>query len=648
MAFKDLFRKKSVTQILKQVELEGSDGHGGSLSKHLGVRDLTALGIAAIIGAGIFTTIGKASFDGGPGVIFLFIFTAIACGFAAFAYAEFASMLPVSGSAYTYSYVAFGELFAWIIGWALIMEYAIGNIAVAIGWSGYFTSLLESGGIHLPAWLTTDVFTAHKGFNEAMAALSSGSIASPAALEGGLREAYMAWTSCPKIFGLHIIFDAPAVLIVTLITWLVYRGIKESRNASNAMVIVKLAIILLVIAVGIFYVDTDNWDPFAPNGMTGILKGVSAVFFAYIGFDAISTTAEECKDPQRDLPRGMMWAIVICTVLYVLIALVLTGMVSFEKLNVDDPLAFVFQELDLKWLSGIIAVSAIVAMASVLLVFQLGQPRIWMSMSRDGLLPKRFAKLHPRFKTPSFATIVAGLIVGGGVLFMNLSFVTDLTSIGTLFAFVLVCAGVLRLETLPDAPRGKFRTPYFNSQFVVPGLVVLSIVLTFMFAKEGTIDFLSSRTLNTDTEALTEVIAQNGKEAEVRSFLASEIKLAPESFDTSSTAGLLNGLSDNTRNDVLRRLPVDYNIKYQSGLGVFAHNIPMWIFILITLFISYRCVTKKLSLIPVLGLLSCLYMMAQIPIHQWLWFTVWLVIGLVIYFNYGRKHSRLAQANNAA
>lgn len=649
MAFKDLFRKKSVTQILRQVELEGSDGHGGTLSKHLGVRDLTALGIAAIIGAGIFTTIGKASFEGGPGVIFLFIFTAIACGFAAFAYAEFASMLPVSGSAYTYSYVAFGELFAWIIGWALIMEYAIGNIAVAIGWSGYFTSLLESGGIHLPAWLTIDVFTAHNGFNDAMAALSSGKVASVAALEGGLREAYLAWTNCPKIFGLHIIFDAPAVLIVTLITWLVYRGIKESRNASNAMVIVKLAIILLVIAVGIFYVDPDNWDPFAPNGITGILKGVSAVFFAYIGFDAISTTAEECKDPQRDLPRGMMWAIIICTVLYVLIALVLTGMVSFEKLNVDDPLAFVFQvHDDLKWLSGIIAVSAIVAMASVLLVFQLGQPRIWMSMSRDGLLPKRFAKLHPRFKTPSFATIVAGLIVGGGVLFMNLSFVTDLTSIGTLFAFVLVCAGVLRLETLPDAPRGKFRTPYFNSQFVVPGLVVLSIVLTFMFAKESTMDFLSSRTLNTDTEALSEVIVKNGKEAEVRSFLASEIKLAAESFDTTSTASLLNGLSDNTRNDVLRRLPVDYNIKYQSGLSVFAHNIPMWIFILITFFISYRCVTKKLSLIPVLGLLSCLYMMAQIPIHQWLWFTVWLVIGLVIYFNYGRKHSRLAQASNAA
>jgi basic amino acid/polyamine antiporter, APA family len=647
MAFKDLFRKKSVTQILKQVELEGSDGHGGGLSKHLGVRDLTALGIAAIIGAGIFTTIGKASFDGGPGVIFLFIFTAIACGFAAFAYAEFASMLPVSGSAYTYSYVAFGELFAWIIGWALIMEYAIGNIAVAIGWSGYFTSLLESGGIHLPAWLTTDVFTAHKGFNEAMSLIGSGEISSASALTGSLREAYLAWTQSPTLFGMHLIFDAPALLIVTLITWLVYRGIKESRNASNAMVIIKLAIILLVIAVGVFYVDTENWDPFAPNGVTGILKGVSAVFFAYIGFDAISTTAEECKDPQRDLPRGMMWAIIICTILYVLIALVLTGMVSFEKLNVDDPLAFVFQELNLKWLSGIIAVSAIVAMASVLLVFQLGQPRIWMSMSRDGLLPKRFSKLHPRFKTPSFATIVAGLIVGGGVLFMNLGFVTDLTSIGTLFAFVLVCAGVLRLETLPDAPRGKFRTPYVSSRYIVPGLAALTLVLTFMYAQNSAGDFLRTRALNTDTEALTKTIAEKGKEADVRNFLASEIKLAPEVFDTTSTAALLAGLNNDTRNDIIRRLPVDNDVKFNTGIHVFNGNIPMWIFILITIYITYRCIVKKLSLIPVLGLLSCLYMMAQIPIGQWLWFTVWLLIGLVIYFSYGRKNSRLAQQATA-
>lgn len=362
MSFNSLFRKKSVTDILKQVEKDGAgDGHG-SLGKHLGVRDLTAFGIAAIIGAGIFSTIGKASADGGPAVIFLFIFTAIACGFAAFAYAEFASMVPVSGSAYTYSYVAFGELIAWIIGWALIMEYAIGNITVAISWSDYFTGLLSSGGIHLPEWIQMDYLSASKGFDQATALMQSGK--SFENLDASVQAAYTAWTTAPTLGRLHLIADIPALMIIVLITWLVYKGMKESKNASNLMVVIKLCIILLVIAVGVFYVDTENWDPFAPNGIGGILKGVSAVFFAYIGFDAISTTAEECKDPQRDLPRGMMWAIIICTVLYVIIALVLTGMVSYNELNVGDPLAFVFEKLDLKWMSGIIAVSAVVAMGA--------------------------------------------------------------------------------------------------------------------------------------------------------------------------------------------------------------------------------------------------------------------------------------------
>jgi basic amino acid/polyamine antiporter, APA family len=270
-----------------------------------------------------------------------------------------------------------------------------------------------------------------------------------------------------------------------------------------------------------------------------------------------------------------------------------------------------------------------------------------MSMSRDGLLPKRFSKLHPRFKTPSFATIVAGLIVGGGVLFMNLGFVTDLTSIGTLFAFVLVCAGVLRLETLPDAPRGKFRTPYINSRFIVPGLAVLTLVLTILYAQNSAGDFLRTRSLNTDADALAKTIAEKGKEADVRNFLAAEIKLAPQAFDTTSTAALLAGLSNDTRKDVIRRLPVADDVKFSSGIHVFKDNIPMWIFILITIYITYRCIVKKLSLIPVLGLLSCLYMMAQIPIGQWLWFTVWLLIGLVIYFSYGRKNSRLAQQATA-
>ncbi|HNP34170.1 MAG TPA: amino acid permease, partial [Flavobacterium sp.] len=331
MQFSNLFRKKTVQDILNQVAKNEADGHQ-ALGKHLTARDLTAFGIAAIIGAGIFSTIGKASADGGPGVIFLFIFTAIACSFAAFAYAEFASMVPVSGSAYTYSYVAFGEIIAWIIGWALIMEYAIGNITVAISWSDYFTGLLESGGIHLPQWVQMDYLTASNGFKDATALMQSGK--SFENLTEGLQAAYTAWKTSPTIGSFHLVADLPALLIIIVITYLVYRGMKESRNASNLMVCVKLCIILLVIAVGIFYVDTANWHPFTPNGVGGILKGVSAVFFAYIGFDAISTTAEECKNPQRDLPRGMMWAIIICTILYVVIALVLTGMVKYSDLNV--------------------------------------------------------------------------------------------------------------------------------------------------------------------------------------------------------------------------------------------------------------------------------------------------------------------------
>ncbi|MGY0040485.1 APC family permease [Pedobacter sp. NJ-S-72] len=298
----------------------------------------------------------------------------------------------------------------------------------------------------------------------------------------------------PTIGGFHIVADLPALGIIILITWLVYRGMKESKNASNAMVIVKLAVILLVLSVGVFYIDTENWNPFAPNGVSGILKGVSAVFFAYIGFDAISTTAEECKNPQRDLPRGMMWAIIICTVLYVAIALVLTGIVRYDLLAVGDPLAFVFDHINLKLMSGIIAVSAVFAMASVLLVFQMGQPRIWMSMSRDGLLPKRFSKIHPVYKTPSFATIVVGFVVAVPSLFMNLTIVTDLCSIGTLFAFVLVCAGVLVLQNKTDIPRGKFKTPYVNSKFIIPVVFIGAIISGFIFFKAETTAFITNET----------------------------------------------------------------------------------------------------------------------------------------------------------
>ena len=638
MAFSSLFRKKTVQDILKQVAKNETDGHN-ALGKHLTARDLTAFGIAAIVGAGIFSTIGKASADGGPAVIFLFLFTAIACSFAAFAYAEFASMVPVSGSAYTYSYVAFGEIIAWIIGWALIMEYAIGNITVAISWSDYFTGLLESMGIHLPQWVQMDYLTASNGFKDATALMQGGK--SFENLSAGLQASYTAWTTSPTLAGFHFVADLPALLIIILITALVYRGMKESRNASNVMVAIKLCIVLLVIAVGIFYVDTTNWHPFAPNGAAGVLKGVSAVFFAYIGFDAISTTAEECKDPQRDLPKGMMWAIIICTILYIAIALVLTGMVSYNELNVGDPLAFVFNKLHLKWMSGIIAVSAVIAMASVLLVFQMGQPRIWMSMSRDGLLPKRFSKVHPKYKTPSYATVVTGFVVAIPALFLNLTMVTDLCSIGTLFAFVLVCAGVLVLQNKTDIPRGKFKTPYVNSKYIMPFLIAIGLLYSFGYNKKASMDFLTNET---QIKNSADIITSLDKDhfSKVYDYLVS-IDAKNSTADTPDLELILNQYQqdDVKYAAVIKGLPVDDSNKYESGFSLFKHKIPMWIFLIVLFGLTIWSNRQNLSLIPLLGLICCLYMMAELSVWNWIYFTIWLLIGLSIYFGFSRKNSKL-------
>jgi APA family basic amino acid/polyamine antiporter len=478
--YKELFRKKSIAHMEKSME------EHAPLKRNLTLKDLTSFGIAAIIGAGIFGTIGRASFDGGPAVSLLFIFTAVACLFSALCYAQFASSVPISGSAYTYAYTAFGELIAWIIGWDLLMEYAIGNIAVAISWSDYFTALLQGFHIHIPSYLTTDIVTAGRTFKEAEQLMSEG--ASFSSLSLPMKEAYDTWLSAPQIGNLKIIFDLPALGITAFITSLAYIGIKESKTAGNIMVLIKLVVVLMVIAVGAFYINPDNWSPFAPNGISGVLKGVSAVFFAYIGFDAISTTAEESINPQRDMPRSMILSLIICTILYIAITLVLTGMVSYKELNVGDPLAYVFQRVNLNFIGGIVALSAVVAMASVLLVFQLGQPRIWMSMSRDGLLPKIFSRIHPKFKTPSFSTLLTGGIVAAGTLFMNLKEVTDLTSIGTLFAFVLVCGGVL-ISDSSQLKAGAFKVPYYNGKYIVPGLMIIAAFSLFIFRDNFSTDW---------------------------------------------------------------------------------------------------------------------------------------------------------------
>lgn len=559
---KDIFRKKQISDIVSY----HSAGEGPGLKKILGVKDLTAMGVAAIIGAGIFSSIGKASYEGGPAVVFLYIFTAIACGFAAICYAEFASVIPVSGSAYTYAYVAFGEIIAWMIGWCLIMEYAIGNIACAISWSDYFTGLLAKTRFAVPEWLCTDYWSAMDGYEKAVSLQTSFGVPFHL-LEQQVQSDYTAWLQAPQWGSMRLIVDIPAFIIVVIITAVVFVGIQESRKTNNLFVLLKLAVVFLVIVAGSFYIQPENWSPFAPNGMIGVLKGVSAVFFAYIGFDAISTTAEECRDPQRDLPKAMMYALLICAVLYVLVALVLTGMVHYSQLKVGDPLAMVFDQNGLYIIGAIVAFSAIIATASVMLVFQIGQPRIWMAMGRDGLLPKKFASLHPRWQTPAFATIVTGLLVGVPALFMNLDLVISLTSIGTLFAFIIVCSGVLVLQKRPDRPESRFRVPFVNSRYIVPLLLVVAVAVTSYYY--------------------------------------------PAYFTGLFSA---EGWTD---------------------------NIPMIAFWLVAVVMTILCAWYAFSLIPVLGMISCFYLMAQEAVSNWLGFGVWLLLGLVLYFAYGYRNSRL-------
>lgn len=550
---KNIFRKKSL------VSLQGEAGihsyQEGGLKRVLTVRDLTLMGVAAVIGGGIFTTIGSAAYNGGPGVILLFIITAITCGFTALCYAEFASRIPVAGSAYTYSYVSFGEVVAWIIGWALILEYAIGNIVVAISWSAYFNNILHAMGIALPDWLAIGYQTAHLQYTSALAA--------------GQDTSKLIYTNAPHFAGIHFIINLPAFVIVALITWLAYVGIKESKKTANAMVILKIIVLVLIALIGFWYIFSnntmDNWTPFLPNGMTGVLKGVSAVFFAYIGFDAISTTAEECSNPQRDLPRGMIYSLILCTVIYIVTALVITGLVHYSEFQyVTDPLAFVFEKINMGKVGFIISVSAVIAASSVLLVFQIGQPRIWMVMSRDGLLPKSFGKIDKKYKTPGFSTIVTGLFVGTFVLFIDDKLMTDLTSIGTLFAFALVSGGVLVLPRI-EKQKGKFSLPYINAKWIFPMLY-----LAFLY-------FFRERIANAS------------------SYL--------------------------------------FEVGYQAILFL--------IFVLLSGVLAVFTFMKNFSLIPILGVSCCMYLMVEIPANSWMVFFAWMLLGLLIYFFYGKNKSKL-------
>ena len=542
----------------------------GQLNRVLGTWDIVFFGIAAIIGAGSFSSLGEAIFRGGPGVIVLYLICGFACAFTALCYAEFASRIPTAGSAYTYAYASFGELIAWVIGWALIMEYSFGNIYVAFSWSDYFTSFMERIGVHIPDYFTCSYTEAKKAF------LNNSTNA----------ELIKAWKSAPVIGNLRIIVDIPALVINGLITWLCYQGIKESKNFNNFFVILKLFVILLVIAVGVAYVNTGNWFPtssvtsepsFMPNGFAGVMSAVSGVFFAYIGFDAISVLSEETKNPQKDLPKGMLISLGLCTVIYIILTLTLTGLVDYRKFDgIGDPLSFVFDKtnLNLPWMEFIVSLIAIVAITTVLLVFQMGQPRIWMAMSRDGLLPKKFQEVHSKNKVPSFATIVTGIVVGIPIIFTDKSFILDFTSIGTIFAFVLVCGGVLMLPP-KEKIKGRFHLPYINGKFLFPLIFIGGLVFFYFYQPEF---FHNLTNINDPNEG--------------------EFRLA------------------------------------------------IIIFIIVNLILCVLAFLKNLSLIPLIGLSSCLYLLTGMSHENWFWFGLWFAVGLVIYFLYGYKNSRLNQTIN--
>lgn len=606
----NLFRIKTVRQIMAE-----SNKEGHQLKKVLGPIDLIALGIGAIIGAGIFVITGTAAAGGaghigaGPAIVISFIITGIACGFAALCYAEFASFIPIAGSAYTYSYATLGELVAWIIGWDLVLEYMVGSSTVAIGWSGYFKSLLDGFGIKLPSWIVTDIMSVmeavdkpgkfieklHAQFPDlaaqiAQAATSGGrpekvgamlqAISSVpqeqmhgAPLLAKFQALLMTYQSAPHIGDIPLCFNIPAFMIIALVTTLLVVGISESAKVNSFIVGLKLVILFIFLGFGVFYINPKNWVPFMPNGIAGIQTGAAMIFFAYIGFDAVSTTAEEARNPGRDLPIGILGSLIVCTILYVAVAGVMTGMCPWNLLGTAEPVATALKHVGLNFLASyIISVGAVVALIAVLIVMQLGQPRIFFSMSRDGFVPKWLSRVHPRFKTPYRTTIISGIIVALLATVFNINEVAELCNIGTLFAFVLVCGGIAILRHNDSEIAAPFNSRAFPWILILSAIVFEWTAFHFLPKNPGESSMISTAAFV--LLAITVIIA----------FAAS--------------------------------------FMYKASR------------------VKRPFMAPLVPLVPLCGILTCVYLMLGLPPVTWIRFISWLLIGLFIYFCYGIRHTK--------
>ncbi|HYX27054.1 MAG TPA: amino acid permease [Pyrinomonadaceae bacterium] len=558
-----IFRTKNLDDILASAHEEGH-----TLKRTLGPINITLLGIGAIIGAGIFATVGTAAAGdasrpgAGPSLMVSFVITAIVCAFTALCYAEMAAMVPISGSAYTYSYATLGELVAWIIGWDLMLEYAIGNVAVAISWANYFRSFMHDAfGVNIPDWLATDFRTARH-------------------IPGLLEHA-------PHIFGYPIVFNLLAFAIVAALTILLVWGIKESAGFNAIMVMVKIVVLLFFIGALFYFVSPSkmqtNWHPFQPMGWGGTLAGAAVVFFAYIGFDAVSTVAEETKNPARDLPIGIIASLVICTVFYVVVAAVFTGAMPYLELKTRlateqaEPLTMALNYVapQARWASALVAFGSVVAHTAVLLVFQLGQPRIFFSMARDGLLPPVFAKVHPRFKTPHVTTILTGVLVGGFAAVMSIDEMVDLTNIGTLFAFVLVCIGIIILRNKDPERRRPFKVPSQTWLWIFP---ILAAAGYFYY-------YYATSTLALSSAAR-------------RWHIVLQIILM---------AGAIFLAFIYPRTNMAKRVPVGALV------------------------------------LPLLGAVSCIFLMYYLPPTSWWRFVAWLLLGLAVYLSYSYSKSEIGK-----